>query len=312
MNTDTLSQWLNRSALYVALLAAWIALLGSLYFSEVLGYLPCELCWYQRILMYPLSAVIAVGLIRRDPHLPYLILPFSLIGQGLSTYHYLLEKTDIFGAVTVCRSGVPCTVAWINWFGFITIPFLAMTAFFIITVFSLVALTAGEPDPETEGGRTWLPVVSVIASVILVFAIMRLLHGAPATVSANEATGVSQYQGSTPIGVPNVAVTPAGGSPEQAVGERLYAEACAACHGPDGAGVANLGNSLVESEVLRNQTPEEALAFVRQGVDLADPRNTSRLVMPASGGRPDLSDDEMLAILQYLRGRSAGDETSGN
>ena len=113
-------------ALYVALLAAWTAMLGSLYFSEVSGYLPCTLCWYQRILMYPLTGLIAFGILRRDWHLPFLVLPFSLLGQAISTYHYLLEKTTIFGAPTACREGISCTTPWINWFGFITIPFLAM------------------------------------------------------------------------------------------------------------------------------------------------------------------------------------------
>ena len=67
-----------------------------------------------------------------------------------------------------------------------------------------------------------------------------------------------------------------------------------------GAGIENLGNSLVESDVLA-MTDAEAVAFVREGIDLANERNTSGLVMPASGGRPDLSDDKLLSILNYLR-----------
>ncbi|MDI9547434.1 MAG: cytochrome c [Chloroflexota bacterium] len=98
-------------------------------------------------------------------------------------------------------------------------------------------------------------------------------------------------------------------APGDASGERLYREACAACHGPDAAGVANLGNSLVTSEIVLELSDAEALAFIRQGVDLADPRNTSGLVMPPSGGRPDLSDDDMLAILAFLR---AGAPTSAD
>lgn len=60
------SNWLNRNSLYIALLTAWIAMCGSLYFSEVNGFVPCTLCWYQRILMYPLTLVLGVGLLRRD------------------------------------------------------------------------------------------------------------------------------------------------------------------------------------------------------------------------------------------------------
>src|SRR5690554_2379663 len=108
MNQLNPTHLLNRSSLYVALLTAWVAMSGSLYFSEVLGYLPCDLCWYQRILMYPLTVILTVGLLRQDGNLPYYVLPLSIIGQGVSTYHYLLQKTTIFGAPTVCRSGIPC------------------------------------------------------------------------------------------------------------------------------------------------------------------------------------------------------------
>ncbi|MEZ4583053.1 MAG: disulfide bond formation protein B [Caldilineaceae bacterium] len=101
-------KWLERYGLFIALAAAWIAMLGSLYFSEVAGYLPCRLCWYQRILMYPLTAIIAVGILRRDINLPFYILPFSVVGIGVSTYHYLIQKTTLLGA-GVCQEGIPAT-----------------------------------------------------------------------------------------------------------------------------------------------------------------------------------------------------------
>ncbi|MCW5859831.1 MAG: disulfide bond formation protein B, partial [Caldilineales bacterium] len=97
----------KRAPLFVALLAAWVAMLGSLYFSEVAGFVPCKLCWIQRILMYPLTAILLVAVLRRDDGVPAYVLPFSLIGMGVSTYHYLLQKTDIFPESTVCAGGVP-------------------------------------------------------------------------------------------------------------------------------------------------------------------------------------------------------------
>ena len=90
MHNFSFTDWVNRSALYIALIVAWVAMLGSLYFSEVAGYVPCALCWHQRILMYPLAGLLALGLLRRDPHLPYLVIPFSLLGQIVATYHYLI------------------------------------------------------------------------------------------------------------------------------------------------------------------------------------------------------------------------------
>ncbi len=124
----------QRILTIIALLTAWTATLGSLYLSEVLHFIPCSLCWYQRILMYPLAIILLVGLIRRDRGIFYYVLPFSIIGIFISTYHYLLQKTDIFTSSAVCDTGIPCTTTWINLFGFVTIPFMALTAFLIISV----------------------------------------------------------------------------------------------------------------------------------------------------------------------------------
>ena len=135
---------IDRVSLYIALLAAWVAMLGSLYFSEVLKFIPCTLCWYQRILMYPLTVVILVGILRRDSGLPAYVLPFSILGIFVSSYHYLLQKTDLFQKGAVCTSSVPCTATWINWAGFITIPFLALTAFIIITLAMFTFLTESQ------------------------------------------------------------------------------------------------------------------------------------------------------------------------
>jgi disulfide bond formation protein DsbB/mono/diheme cytochrome c family protein len=293
MNGLGLGSLFSRSSLSIALLTAWVAMLGSLYFSNVLGYLPCDLCWYQRILMYPLAGILAIGMLRRDENLPYYILPFSLAGQGLSTYHYLLEKTQIFGAPTACLSGVPCTVAWINWYGFITIPFLAMSAFFIITVMSLIAITAGEPRYDERRGMPWFRVVAIIGLVALTFGAMTEQNRSTSTpLSLLERPGGEQ----TTVTAAAIAVDFSGGA-------KLYAEACAVCHGADARGVANLGNSLVDSPVITEYSDADALAFIRAGVDLSDPRNTTGQVMPASGGRPDLDDNELRAILDYLRNR---------
>jgi disulfide bond formation protein DsbB len=160
---------------YVALLAACLATSGSLFFSEVLGWLPCTLCWYQRILMYPLSLLLAVGTLRRDDGLPQLALPFSLPGAGVSLYHYLLIKTDWFPPPP-CRAGVPCTVDYIDLFGFINIPFLALTAFLIITLMMVAAWLAPLNELPASGATrgAWralvapaaLPVYGIVAAVI--------------------------------------------------------------------------------------------------------------------------------------------------
>jgi len=82
---------------------------GSLYYSEVRGFIPCTLCWYQRILMYPLVAVILVGMLRRDEGLPLYVLPLSALGMSVSTYHYLLQ-IGLLTETGTCKAGVSCTV----------------------------------------------------------------------------------------------------------------------------------------------------------------------------------------------------------
>jgi disulfide bond formation protein DsbB len=163
---------------YVALLAAWLATGGSLFFSEVLGWVPCTLCWYQRILMYPLSILLAIGILRRDDGLHRYVLPFSLLGVGVSLYHYLLIKTDWFPPPP-CRSGIPCTVDYLDIFGFINIPFMALTAFLIISLMMVISRFAPFDDTDTivvSGGRAFVVprihmVCGIIAVVVVVFII---------------------------------------------------------------------------------------------------------------------------------------------
>ncbi|MDX1663764.1 MAG: disulfide oxidoreductase [Candidatus Promineifilaceae bacterium] len=120
-----------------ALVVALIATLGSLYYSEIRDFIPCVLCWYQRILMYPLTLIILVGLILRDELLPWYVLPLSLTGIFVSTYHYLTQL-GIISTTDVCRAGVPCAVRYVNHFGFVTIPFMALIAFTLISATMLL------------------------------------------------------------------------------------------------------------------------------------------------------------------------------
>lgn len=126
------------------LLAAWatalIATLGSLYFSEVLGFVPCDLCWFQRIFMYPQTVILAIAAVRKDFAAARYSLALSIVGGVISLYHYSLQKIPFFQNYAISCGRVPCTGQYINWFGFITIPFLALTAFLIIIWLSLAIL----------------------------------------------------------------------------------------------------------------------------------------------------------------------------
>lgn len=130
-------KWFAENGLHLSWAIALIAMLGSLYFSEVLGYLPCKLCWYQRILMYPQVFILGIAAVRKQQVYMY-VLPMTLLGACISIYHYLMEKTDLFQSNSFSCGIVPCDVEYINWFGFVTIPFLALTGFVLISAIQLV------------------------------------------------------------------------------------------------------------------------------------------------------------------------------
>lgn len=124
---------MNKSLL-LSWIAAIIATLGSLYFSEVMHFIPCTLCWYQRIFMYPLAIIFGIAVYRNDTGIYKYALPVSIIGLLISGYHTLLQKVPALKQFEMCTTGVPCSKDYINWLGFITIPLLAFVAFAIITI----------------------------------------------------------------------------------------------------------------------------------------------------------------------------------
>lgn len=123
---------------YIALLQALVAMLGSLYFSEILHYTPCVLCWYQRICMYPLFLIIGIGIIRKDKRFYLYVLPQAIIGWAISLYHNLLYYGVIPETIAPCKVGVSCTTHFNVWFGFLSIPLLSFTAFSIIIILMFV------------------------------------------------------------------------------------------------------------------------------------------------------------------------------
>lgn len=125
---------IRRNLLYIAWMQSVIALLGSLFFSEVMKLVPCTLCWYQRIAMYPLAAILLVGMMRKDRQVHVYVLPLSGIGTFIALYHNLLYYKILPESVQTCALGVSCTTRYIEWFGFVTIPLLSLVAFTVINV----------------------------------------------------------------------------------------------------------------------------------------------------------------------------------
>ncbi|MDQ0113964.1 disulfide oxidoreductase [Paenibacillus harenae] len=119
--------------LFVAWAVAVLATAGSLYLSEMKHFAPCSLCWFQRIFMYPLTLLFVVAYAKGDKGIVSYALPLVVIGGGFSLYHTILQKLPHDSTLNACGP-VSCKGDYLNWFGFITIPMLALTAFIIILV----------------------------------------------------------------------------------------------------------------------------------------------------------------------------------
>lgn len=123
---------------YVAWVIALGAMLGSVFFGEVMKLPPCTLCWYQRICLFPLTVILAVGILLRDERLPAYALPLVVAGLALGLYHNLIYYGVIPEEISPCTGGVPCSTRQIELLGFITIPLLALLAFLSILISLLI------------------------------------------------------------------------------------------------------------------------------------------------------------------------------
>lgn len=120
--------------LYGAWMIALVGMVGSLFFSEVMQFPPCALCWYQRIALYPLVFVVGAGIILEDVRVRYYALPLCLAGLAVAFYHNLVYYGAIPETLTPCSQGVSCADTQLELFGFITIPLLSLGAFAAIAV----------------------------------------------------------------------------------------------------------------------------------------------------------------------------------
>ena len=134
----TVITFLKKYVLYLAWFQALTATLGSLFFSEVLKFPPCVLCWYQRMCLYPITVILAVGILRKDTKVDYYVWPFLIAGWLIALYHNLLYYSILPEAAAPCIAGISCTTRFIEWFGFITIPLLSLSAFTILGVFMII------------------------------------------------------------------------------------------------------------------------------------------------------------------------------
>ena len=129
--------------LWLAWLVALVATLGSLYFSEVANFIPCPLCWYQRIAMYPLAVVLFVAALTRDRRGVLYAAALPVVGAAIATWHVYLERHPELEGASCRVGGAPCTTRWIWELGYVSLPVLALTAF--LTIGALLALAWRSP-----------------------------------------------------------------------------------------------------------------------------------------------------------------------
>lgn len=138
---------LRRAALWLAWLVALGTTLGSLYYSEIAHFIPCKLCWYQRIVIYPLVFILLVGAIRRDRKVAWYVAPQVVVGIGISIYHTYIQAFPESSS-PFCTTTEPCTVRYVWEFGFVSLPFMALTAMVFILTMVLVAVHADAESPD--------------------------------------------------------------------------------------------------------------------------------------------------------------------
>ena len=119
---------------------AAIATVASLYYSEVAQFIPCEMCWFQRIFMYPQVVILFVAALRRDASAWRYAVPLSVIGLLFSLYHYQLELFP--DQPSMCSTTIPCSVRFVEVYGFVSIAFMAGAGFISILALHLAMARA--------------------------------------------------------------------------------------------------------------------------------------------------------------------------
>jgi disulfide bond formation protein DsbB len=130
---EAVAAQVGPQALAMAAVVALVCTLGSLYLSEIAHFPPCELCWYQRICMYPLVVVLGVGAVRRDLGARITGSILAAIGATISIWHLLVERYPNLSANS-CDPANPCSIKWVEEFGYLTIPGMALSGFALILV----------------------------------------------------------------------------------------------------------------------------------------------------------------------------------
>lgn len=131
---DRINDFARNRYRELALLVVLTASSGSLYMSNILGWTPCRLCWFQRILIYPMVVLLGVALFLEKDDIEDYLLPLAMIGIPVSTYHYIIQRVEQFHSAGCSVLAVSCSTEYTFYLGYITIPMMALTALVAVLV----------------------------------------------------------------------------------------------------------------------------------------------------------------------------------
>ncbi len=146
---EPVRQHVGPAALWLAFIVAGTATAGSLYMSEVAGFIPCTLCWYQRIAMYPLVILLGLAAWRGDAGVRRYVVAVAGVGAAIAAYHVVLQRLPGLPSGG-CSLDTPCTLIYVERFGFITIPVMALIGFLAILTLIVGVL---QPSHAAEASK---------------------------------------------------------------------------------------------------------------------------------------------------------------
>lgn len=125
--------------LFAQFIISLASIFGSLFFSEIMKFPPCNLCWYQRIFIYPIALITLTGLYLKSQDTNKYLTPFISLGLLVSIYHNLVYY-KIIQIIVPCSESAPCTAQQLNYLGFITIPLLSLVAFVVLMILNIFTI----------------------------------------------------------------------------------------------------------------------------------------------------------------------------
>lgn len=130
--------FVDKNVLSLLFLTTLGALIGSLIYSNIVGYPPCELCWIQRILMYPQALITFMAMLKKDKSIVVYLLPLSVLGALVAIYHSMVHWGVGVGLLECTASAGECAKVYVLEYGYITIPFMAFSSFVYLISISVI------------------------------------------------------------------------------------------------------------------------------------------------------------------------------